>query len=814
MTFLAAIGLLAGTFSAYGTTNYWDNNGETSGFGTAGGTWGTEGKWSSDSTGTSVPAVTNTTASDDLIFGTATDGLEAGTVSVDGTTQAFGTMTFGEASGEIILSGGTLNLAAPASTVTVNNSSNTIGSVLAGTNGLQKGTSGPLTYTSFLTASPTTIFPNKTLSDYVSAGGVIDGGWINRLPSVGYYFSNNGTTATYQLQALDGGYTKCVGIELTQVGADITARVRYAKNVSGSYLGIDFDPLANNGTIAISSGAGGYGAAETAIATAHVLTLTGVNTYSGDTTISNGVLEIGGSGVLGAGSYGGDIINFGTLLYSSASNQVLNGNISGSGSLVIETLTTVPVSETYTSFLPAKPNSVIILEKTMLSDCVAADGILGGTSITGGSSQGTPFFFVNDGTTATWQLQTVSDTPWTKCVKIELTQVGQDIAARVLYASHINNGSVLGYNFDESTVFDSIATSDSTGAYGAKQTTLTVNRHSTLTLSGSNSYSGGTTVNRGILEATATTSALPSSGGITVNDGGELKLNVPGLNNNNPGGVGNGNPITVNSGGILNLKTNFNAGYSRSITINGGTLNSTFYENNDGANYINNLTLMNGAQVIGYKMRVGYHSAASIVVSGTSPSSISAGINMVRTGTSPLTFIVADVTGDDVADLTIPGVIRDYDNGGFTNMPIIKSGDGTLELSAVNTHKGVITIDAGTISLAANSSLNTGNGIVLNGGTLDMGAYTNTVGTLTVDADSNIASGSGELAFADSSGTSWSGSLTVTGELGEQSVRFGTNSAALISTQLNAITINGGRAWLTPEGYLAVPPGGTIIMIQ
>ena len=810
---IAILTLTATTLCSYGTTNYWDNNGSIAGFGGAGGIWGTEGKWSSDSTGISTPAVTNTTASDDLFFGTASNGLATGTITVDSTNQAFRTMTFGNASGEITLSNGTLNLASPASSIIINNTSNIIDTVLAGTNDLQVYKEGfELNYTSYLTASPVTIFTNATLANYIGAGGILGGGWISgdTAPATAFYFSNNGTTATYQLQADNGGYIKCVKVELTQSGADIAARAIYAKNLSGGTLGYNFDPAPNNSTIATSLTADGYGVAETELIYTATLTLTEQNIYSGNTIISNGIFRIGEGGLLGNGSYDGKIINSGTFLYNSSSNQVLSGNISGSGTLVMQSPTKKSALLSYTNFLTETPT--VIFPNTMLADCIGADGIMGGASISDVATPGEAHFFTNNGTIATWQLQTVKDTPWTKCVKVQLAQSDKDITGEVLYAKYINNGSVLGYDFDTGGNPTGIAASYTGGGYGAAETTINILGHSTLTLSGTNSYLAGTVVSSGRVLVTSTANALPSSGGITVNNGGELKLNVTGMNVGNPGGIGNGNPITVNRGGVLALANNFNAGYSRPITLNGGTLTSIFFENNDGANYINNLTLQNGAQVTGYKIRVGYHSPVSITVSGTNACSIPAGINMVKRGTDPLTFNVADVTGDDNADLTIPGVIRDYPS--LENMPIIKSGAGTVSLSGINTHIGTITINEGTLALNGNSSLNTGNPAVLNGGTLDMGAYTNAVDTLTLNNNSDIVLGSGELAFADSSATSWSGTLTVTGILGDHSIRFGTSDTALTSAQLAAITLNGGSAQLSADGYLIVPPGGTIIMIK
>ena len=52
------------------------------------------------------------------------------------------------------------------------------------------------------------------------------------------------------------------------------------------------------------------------------LTLTGVNTYSGNTTISAGSLKIDGSGNLKSGSYSGSIVNNGTFEFASSGNLI------------------------------------------------------------------------------------------------------------------------------------------------------------------------------------------------------------------------------------------------------------------------------------------------------------------------------------------------------------------------------------------------------------------------------------------------------------------------------------------------------------
>jgi autotransporter-associated beta strand protein len=127
------------------TTYYWDNNGTSAGFGTAGGTWDspTPSNWSTSVSGLLNPGSVTTGLTDSLFFGNGGFGLGAGTITVNGTVSA-GAMTFGSASGAVVLSGGTINLGGTG-TIATFNSTNTIGSVIDGTVGLTKTGVGTLT---------------------------------------------------------------------------------------------------------------------------------------------------------------------------------------------------------------------------------------------------------------------------------------------------------------------------------------------------------------------------------------------------------------------------------------------------------------------------------------------------------------------------------------------------------------------------------------------------------------------------------------------------------------------------------------------
>lgn len=64
------------------------------------------------------------------------------------------------------------------------------------------------------------------------------------------------------------------------------------------------------------------------------LILNGTNTYTGDTTVNGGTLQLAGAGLLGGGNYSANITNYGVFEYSSSATQTLSGVISFNGVLV------------------------------------------------------------------------------------------------------------------------------------------------------------------------------------------------------------------------------------------------------------------------------------------------------------------------------------------------------------------------------------------------------------------------------------------------------------------------------------------------
>lgn len=311
---------------------------------------------------------------------------------------------------------------------------------------------------SFLQTNSAVLFPNASLASVTGISGLMADaakkGYIQgQQPATAYWVKNDGTTLTAQLQhfSLTEHYTKCVVIELTQQGADIAGRALYAtyysvKGADGKDIrdldvrGEDLSRtgVGTSGKLSINSTTPGYGIDSLTLVFDNPVTLTPPAVLA---TTNDAVATIAAP------------------LIVPTSPGFADG-----------------VTNTYAPFLTKTP--VKIIENARLDDVKRLRGKLGGSHITTYWNDKKELYADSyhlrrpDDNTLTVQLQSWSDREtYTKCVRVALTQVGEDIYACVTnaYALLPRYTNDLGHDFesaDTNNLTCALAESGSAEGYG------------------------------------------------------------------------------------------------------------------------------------------------------------------------------------------------------------------------------------------------------------------------------------------------------------------------------------------------------------
>jgi autotransporter-associated beta strand protein len=724
-----ALALLAFGSAAHAQL-YWDNNGGTAGFGTATGTWAapttnnsTQG-WSTDATGATLPSSTTTTStSDALNFGTGSAGLAAGTITVSGTVNA-NSLTFGSASGNITLSGGTITLGGTTPTITVNNTSDAITSVLAGTAGLTKNGTGTLTLSGTNTYTGGTTVNAGTLSlATAGANGIIRGNltinqgarvdanatnWSLGYGGTQHYIGNsvsaiaiNGGTLNFTDTSNDGGIvaatTVLTGGTISSAGTfAFLSTLTYNQTVqslasasrstiaSGIALRMNFSPSIGNLIFDVASGttsdgidlqvnggiinATNQGGGNIVKSGSGKLLLAGNNTYTGTTTINAGTLELGGAGQLGSGSYAGAIALNGTgstLSYNSTAAQTLSGTKSGNGSIVKNGSGNLTISGGASSF-----SGVTTVNSGTLN-------IAAGAALSGGS------LVINSGATAFGTGAHNFDSGITSITINGGTYLNNDANSYVnafTGALTMNSGTVNGgasnrnfnpgsYTLSGNNTINHMllkggtfnVTNGTTTVTGNITSAITKNGSGSLTLSSSNTYNTTTTINQGTLEITgAGLIGGGSFGGAITNN---AILIYSGANAQTFSGVISGTgALTVNGTGTLTLSNAANT-YNGSTTVNAGTLAVS-------GNISSSAITLNSGGVIsaGSAAAAARFNAASLTISGDSGYAFTIGnISGGAAGTAGTDYDQIATSGAITFNNTVSNPFTIYINGNPTN---------------------------------------------------------------------------------------------------------------------------------------------------
>ena len=240
----------------------------------------------------------------------------------------------------------------------------------------------------------------------------------------------------------------------------------------------------------------------------------------------------------------------------------------------------------------------------------------------------------------------------------------------------------------------------------------------TMTLASNNIYSGGTSVNSGVLEIDGSSGGNSHiRGTVTVNSGAELRFT---------GGDGTGfgfnggnklDTIGIN-GGLVNVASGMAHLWGATINMTGGELR------------VNNGT----SSPTG--LRIEWNQSTVNTLASTSSAIISGRINLRGDGgyTSAV-FNVDD--GSAVTDLLVSAAITQSSTVGIT-----KNGAGTMELTGTNSYTGTTTVNEGVLKLSSAFLADTAPVILAFGSKLNLSfAGNDIVGSLVIDGNT-VPSGS------------------------------------------------------------------------
>ncbi len=685
--------------------------------------------------------------------GTGTTTLSGANAYTGSTTVNAGTLkagaanTFGNLSAVTVAGGATLDLnsfnqtigsLAGAGAVTLgsatlteggDNSSTTYSGVMSGTGGLTKAGTGTTTLSGANSYSGAT---------NVNAG-TLKAGAVNTFGNLSAVTVAGGTTL--DLNSFNQTIGSLAGAGAVTLGT--ATLTEGGNNSSTTYSGV-------------MSGTGGLTKAGTG-----TTTLSGANTYSGATNVNAGTLKAGAANTFS--SLSAVTVAAGTTLDLNSFNQTV-GSLAGAGAVTLGTATLTEGGD----------NS-----STTFSGGISGTGGLTkagtGTTTLSGANAYTGSTTVNAGTLRAGAVN-VFGSPAASLVivaagaTLDLNSFNQTIGS-LAGAGNVTLGSatLTAGGDGNSTTFSGVIS----GTGGLNKAGVGV-----LTLSGVNTYSGGTTLSLGSLQASADNNLGAATGGLTFNGG----LFLFGASFT----VAATRTTTLGAGGGTIHSNGFNAAFAGAITGAGtltkagaGTLTLSGMSTYTGATAVNTGTLRAGA--------VNAFSAASAftVAAGTTLDLNNfnqtigslAGAGFVTLGSATLT------EGGDNSSTTYSGVMSG--SGGLT-----KAGTGTTTLSGANAYTGSTTVNAGTLKAgAANTFGNLSAVTVAGGATLDLNSFNQTIGSLA--GAGAVTLGSATLTEGgDNSSTTYSGVMSGTGGLTKAGT--GTTTLMAANTYSGATTVNGG----------------------
>ena len=673
---------------------------------------------------------------------------------------------------------------------------------------------------------------NTYIGGTVINGGSLNFASANSLPTTGNITVNNGGVLRFTTPVVP-----TAGSITINAGGALEANASDAYNTVTAWLGSGKIASSSNGAIAISADS-----SESINMSAYStlsLGATGSRTYAGTLTPSGSTYQLGGGGgtlylsdtnaITGAGRIlavngpgtvvlqgnndysGGTSLNGGTLSYTNdASIGGASSAINFNGGLLMVPVATandlgshVVNWTTFNGGFDVTTGDTFTVTQSISGTGSLTKGGAGTLVLTGQSSYsgGTNIYFgtlrLSGGAD---RLPTTSAITVTGGGTLDLGANTQNTTGNITFAGGtVQNGTLT--NTGTSYYGQSGAVSAILGGTVG----LTKSTTGTLSLSGANTYSGGTIINAGMLQLTLGSNRLLSSGAITITGG---VLNLDGNSQAAgaaaviiQGGTVENGTLTKTRGvydaqsGTVSANINKTGAFTVSLTKSTtGTL--TF---SGTSNYNSTTTIKGGTlQLTGGNDRLPTVSSTvypSIVVTANwltgDPAPLTRGTLDLGGYTQHTNSFVQFLEGTVQNGTLISSSATPYDAQAGNISAILggsaglnKTGVGIITLSGANTYTGVTTIGAGTLQLTGgNDRLATTGAITITGGVLDLfGNSQTTSGAV------SIQGGLIDNGTIIKSGAAYDGqSGTVTANL--------QGTAALIKTTANLLTLVGANTY-------------------
>jgi fibronectin-binding autotransporter adhesin len=534
-----------------------------------------------------------------------------------------------------------------------------------------------------------------------------------------------------------------------------------------------------------------------------ILTLTGANTYTGGTIINGGTLQIGSGGA--TGSIAGDVLDNSVLVFARTGSVTFPGSVSGTGALVQGPFGTLILTgtSTYTG------GTTIYLGGTLQLGLDGAAGTITGNVLDngalvfdhdapvtfGGTIGGSGTLTLNDGT-----LFLTADNNY-----LGLTTIGA--GTQLWLGNNTTTGGITGNVVDNGTLV--VARSDSIvlGGIVSGPGNFEQRGPGTVTLTGTNSYRGGTQIFGGVVSVDRDAElgvVQPGLGGILLSNGELLTTGnsfssartVELAKGTDVLAAANGTTATyagiISGGGLVVGETNFGNtygvvvltnianSYSNGTLIQGGEILSVASDLALGnpsskitlqtGELVTTSNVFNSARSIVVTLPYGYHALAAATGTVATYSGIvsGAGFLQVGDGTNKGTVVLSGANTYQsetyIANGATLSVENDGNLGNASQFVGLMGGELLTTGHEFNTGR-VIYVFSGdsNVLAAANGTSATYAGVVSSNGMLTVGDGTQT-GTVILAGDNNYSGGtvvqSGTL-LVDNAAAFGTGNVTV-----------------------------------------------------